>query len=316
MLLVCALTFLAVVQIWAWHGRQKNLTSHWHGEPVARMAYQEGQHGEILLPAQADGVEVGPCFLDSGAEAMVITPAAARRANLAKSVLHPWTILHGAMGGSSGFVPNRTAGEFRVGPIGIQRATIAELPELHEHITKATGEPFGSTCSAAIFHAAVVDIDWRARQVSFYRPGDTPANLKGLNWIPLIEIRNRPYLQIRFDHGHEGLFLIDTGMNLGVHFHRHAVEEFELLAGRITQPAEAQGIGGSGTVRARYMDRLQIGEHSIERVVATFDTEHRHRKNRRLTGMIGRDLLRRFRTIIDLPNRRAAFVAYEESEQG
>jgi hypothetical protein len=314
-LLICVLALLAVVRIWGWQVEQRNLTSSWHGEPIARVFYEEGKQGEILLPALADGVDVGPCYLDSGAEAklMMITPAAARRAKLAISPLLPWSVVHGSMGGSSGLVSTRTAAEFRVGPISLRWPTIAVLHEMHDWTSRSSGEPIGSMCSAAIFHAAVVDIDWRAGQLSFYRPGDTPANLKGLAWIPLIEIGSRPYMKIRFDGGHEGLFLIDTGSNATIHFNRRAVEEFDLLAGRVSITGESRGIGGSGTVRARWMHGLQFGQHQTGQIVASFDTEHLN-GSRRASGRIGRGLLRQYRTIIDLPNKRAAFVAYEQSD--
>jgi hypothetical protein len=301
-----------IVQIWGWEVRKANLVSQWHGEEKIQIAYEEGIQGQILLPVSADGIDVGPCMLDSGAEAkvMLITPDAAHRADLKTYTLLPWSNIHGSMGSSSGLVPNRTAVELRVGPIVIQRPRLAELAELSATKRRVSGQPIGSVCSSAVFHAAVVEIDWRAKRVVFYKPGDLPTDLEKLNWIPVVENRSVPYLKIRLDDGQEGLFLIDTGMTSAIHFHKHAVEEFDLLSGRASGRAQRIGIGGSGMVRLGQLGSVNIGQYRIGPVTAAFDTSHRYGRDKKFAGRIGRDLLRHFRTIIDLPNKRIALVAY------
>jgi hypothetical protein len=308
-----SLTALAViVQIWAWEVRKANLVSQWRGEEKIQVAYEEGTEGQILLPVSADGIDVGPCMLDSGAEAkmILITPDSAHRADLKTYKLLPWSRIHGSMGGSSGLVPTRTATEFRVGPIVIRRARLAELAELSDKKRRVSGQPIGSVCSSAIFHAAVVDIDWRAKQIVFYEPGDLPTDLEKLNWIPVVEDRSLPYVKIRLDGGQEGLFLIDTGMTSAIHFHKHAVEEFDLLSSRVSGWAQRIGIGGSGMVRLGELGSVSLGQYRIGPVTAAFDTSHRYGRDKKIAGRIGRNLLRHFRTIIDLPNKRVALVAY------
>jgi hypothetical protein len=279
------------VQIWAWEVGKANLVSQWHGEEKIRIAYEEGTQGQILLPVSVDGIDVGPCMLDSGAEAksMVITPDAAQRANLKTYKLLPWSNIHGSMGGSTGLVPNRIAEEFRVGPIGIRRPRLAELADLSDANRRVSGHLIGSLCSSAVFHAAVVDIDWQAKQVVFYKPGDLPTDLEKLNWIPLVEKRTLPYVKIRLDDGKEGLFLIDTGMTSAIHFHMHAAEEFDLLSGRVTGWAQRIGVGGSGMVRVGQLGSVSFGQYRIGPVTASFDTRHRYGRDKKFAGRIGRD---------------------------
>jgi hypothetical protein len=307
------MTLAVAVQIWVWEVRKANLVSQWHGEAKVRVAYEEGTQGQILLPVSVDGIDVGPCMLDSGADAkmMVITPEAAQRADLKTYKLLPWSKIYGSMGSSTGLVPNRTAAELRVGPIGIRRPRLAELAELSDSKRRVSGHPIGSLCSSAVFNAAVVEIDWRAKQVVFYKPRDLPTDLEKLNWIPLVENCTLPYVKIRLNDGKEGLFLIDTGMTSAIHFHKHAAEEFDLLSGRVTGWAQRIGVGGSGIVRLGELGSVSFGQYRIGPVTASFDTKHRYGRDKKFAGRIGRDLLHHFRTIIDLPNKRVALLAYD-----
>jgi hypothetical protein len=211
-----------------------NTNASWvDSQPTHISSYRRGNAGQILLPALADGAEVGPCLLDSGAQAkmMAISPGAAKRARLRIFPLLPWSIANGSYG-STGFLTNRTAGEFQVGPIVLKRPRLVEIPDLEMMAGASVGLGADSICSAAIFQAATIDIDWRSGMISFYKPEVTPTQLGSIKWIPLIEFKGLPFVRLTVEGKHEGLFLIDTGMESAIHLFSHVVEKHQLLANR------------------------------------------------------------------------------------
>lgn len=285
-----------------------NTNVGWARGAPAHLSFMEGNAGQILLPAVANGTEVGPCLLDSGAQAtmMMISSTAARRASLKVFSLLPWSVAHGSYG-STGLVPNRTADEFQVGPIVLRRSRLVELPDAD----MPTGAgPIGSICSLAILQGAAVEIDWRSERISFYEPEESLRQFEALEWMPLVEYQGLPFVRLTVEGKHEGLFLVDTGMTSAIHFFSHSVEKYQLLANRTVGYQVRKGVGGSATVLAGEIEGMTLGHYQVGPLVASFDTVERNRKERKVSGRIGLAVLRQFRTIIDMPNNRIAFIAY------
>jgi hypothetical protein len=321
---VCILCILCLLIFWfsavIYHTlREENLDTQWRGEASEasiELVFQVSQIGNILLPALANGVDVGPCVLDSGAEpkAIMIGPTDARRAGLKRNLWAPWTIIRGAYGGATGLVPYKTAAEFQVGPVVIRHPRIIVGTANFGTIAEGSKTPVESLCGTAILHAGTVDIEWQTRRITFYKPGAVPTGTTPLRWVQLEMIRGTPHMRVRVNDAFEGLFLIDTGSNGFVRFHKHAVEEMGLLA--LPGPVlTGKGMGGTGAERIAMISSLQIGRYKANQIVGTLDQEGRFAVNKGVAGSIGTGLLRHFRVILDLPNKRAAFVAYESSAE-
>lgn len=311
-LVMLALTLLS----WGWLLRagSTNSEAYWIDGAATELSYVGGAAGQILLPARADGMEVGPCLLDSGAQAkmMMVSSSSARRAGLDTFRLLPFSIARGSYG-STGIVRNRTAGQLQVGPIAFRRPRLVEVSDRDMSLIEPSGLalPIGSICSCAVFKAATIEIDWRGETVAFYKPDLPPMRFGSLEWLPLVEYQGLPAVRMRVEDRLEGLFLIDTGMTSAIHFYSHAVQEYQLLAGRSVQHQIRRGIGGSATVLTGQIQSVTLSRYRAAPVLATFDTAERHGAERGVSGRIGIALLRHFRTIIDMPNNRVAFVAYE-----
>jgi len=308
---------LSLVTIfWSGQARQANRNSEWRGEPSVRVPYEEGVKGQIFLPVEADGADIGPCLLDSGAQVhmMGILPAAARDAGLRRYIWVPESVVIGATGHRTGPVPNWTAGELRVGPVVITAPRLVELAGLSTTMDRWSGLPAGALCSAAVFLAAVVEIDWRTREIVFHRPGQLPAEIATLDWIPLEQHNRLPYVTLRLEDGQEGLFLVDTGMGPAIHFHHHAVTKFGLEPDRRTGLKGSRtsvGINGSIQEHSGDLQSVSIGKYRVGPVMAGFSAAPRTNDRKKFDGRIGRELLRQFRTIIDMRGGRMALVPYE-----
>lgn len=291
-----------------------NSEVYWVDDAATKLSYVGGAAGQILLPARADGMEVGPCLLDSGAQAkmMMVSSSAAKRAALDAFLLLPFSIAQGSYG-STGIVRNRTAGQLQVGPIAVRRPRLVEVSDRDMNLITPSGRalPIGSICSCAIFKAATIEIDWHGETVAFYKPDLPPMQFDSLEWLPLVEYQGLPAVRMRVEDNLEGLFLIDTGMTSAIHFYSHAVQEYQLLTERSVQHQIRKGIGGSATVLTGHIQSVSLSRYRVEPVLATFDTTERHGAERGVSGRIGIALLRHFRTIIDMPNKRVAFVAYD-----
>jgi hypothetical protein len=308
-LVVLALIFVVWNALVIALGTNTNIS--WTKGLPTQISYVSGTEGQILLPALADGTEVGPCLLDSGGQAkmILISPVAAKRAKLKILPVLPWSIVRGSYG-STGFLINRTAGEFQVGPLILRRPRLVETPDLETVSNASVVPPVGSFCSAAFFQAAIVDIDWRAQMISFHKPEVTPRELESIKWTPMVVYKGRPFVMLTVEGKHKGLFMIDTGMTSAIHFYSHAIEKYQLLATRTVGKQVRKGLGGSATVFRGQIQSVMLSHYRVAPVLASFDTVERHRSERGVSGRIGLDLLRHFRTIIDMPNNRVAFVAY------
>ena len=314
------LTVLCAVAgvLWLWIALIALLDSSidWNDGVSPQIEYVTGSAGQVLLPASVNGIDLGLCLLDSGAEPkmMAITPSAANRAGLSTSRLLPWSRVNGSYG-STGLVPNRVADEFAVGPLILRDVRLAEIAELAGTAPEDEAKRIGGICSSAIFQSSVIDIDWRAGTASLYKPDNLPADLETAPWIPLVEEDGMAYVSITVEDNHDGLFLIDTGQTSAIHFYVSAVDDSDLLAGRAVRSQVRHGIGGSGIVSVGQVTSLTLSNYRVGPVAASFDTMERYRKERKFSGRIGIDLLRHFRIIMDMQAERVAFITYDVARE-
>ena len=89
-----------------------------------------------------------------------------------------------------------------------------------------------------------------------------------------------------------------------VDFYRPFIEANHLLEGRETREVQSAGAGGSFSMRAGRLSWIALGGRRFTDQEVGFRTN----AGRDGAGVIGRALLRPFRTIFDYPHRRIAFV--------
>lgn len=259
--------------------------------------FSPGMRGHSFVQARVDGEEAGWWLVDSGADGMLIDERLADRLNMpvlgeSRSV------------GADGRPRRATWRRGRSFTIG--RLTYRDPLFMAVDLGDATAPP-GEHRSGVIgydmFARALVEYGGDGDEIAIcdpagYRP---PA---GAAWQALDYIDQTPAVRTRIEGNRTGLFQIDTGAAGSVDFYRPFVEANRLLEGRETREVQSTGAGGAFSMRAGRIGWIELGGRRFADQEVGFRTS----AGRDGAGVIGRALLRPFRTIFDYPHRRIAFV--------
>ena len=268
-----------------------------------------GPRGLPMVRATLNGHDLPPFVFDTGAGAMVITPAAADSAGLRAGGR-----IDAAGTGGTVQRPTRTGGTFVLGPLSLTDCTWLELPELDGPFAAlAFGGPVAGIVGRDVFLAGLVDMDWANQRIVLHpKDAPPPALPPGVQWTPFEWVNDLPTVRCRYEGDREGLFMLDTGHNGGVSFEGAAVERHKLLDGRKTAGGNLAGVGGAGRTANGTLAWFELGGVRHENVPASFATQARPGGPAR-DGLIGMALLRRYRILLDAPNQRVAFIPAEPS---
>jgi hypothetical protein len=150
----------------------------------------------------------------------------------------------------------------------------------------------------------VVDVDYAAAILRIHRAEDfrPPADA---TTVPIALVGGIPFveMQVSLPNGKtvEGSFLVDSaGGLMAVHVFGEVAERRGLLEGLHTRRESGVGIGGvTGRVVARG-EAVTLGGHRLSRPVVAFtDDAAGLRANPEAVGLVGVEVLRRFRVILD-----------------
>lgn len=269
--------------------------------------YLRGRRNQVLLPTRIDGEDAGACYLDTGATANGVPISSADiGADLVRPFWPRWGVVWGAH--AVQVTDLWRSRRFTVGPVSFHGMLHPELPEMASWDVRYSRRGIESLCGLELVRSAILEIDWRAPTVVFHHLDHPPTNVE---WLPLVDKGGLLYVRAFFsDSRHAGLFLVDTGMSWAVSFEGHTVAEHRLLEGRATSVGNVGGIGGGATERFGTLESFELAGHTLRDVRASFGDGGRGARER--DGIIGRDLLRNYRIIIDRSRARAAFVPYEQ----
>jgi hypothetical protein len=252
----------------------------------------------LLVRPLINGVDVGWLVLDTGASGMLISSEAAEAAGL-RAIGS--TRLH------DGSVTTVFRGEaFQLGPLTLRgtRYAGADFP----YGTLTFGRPVQGFCGYDVFAPAVVELDVGTDRIAIHDPATY--TLDGGRWQDLILDHNLPHARGRFEGGHDGLFLIDLGYDGSVRLFAHVVEQHGMLSGRRTRPRTVLAFGEQSVVRQGLLEWFEIGSTRLEEVETHFSTSalRLYPGSAETSGIVGVDLLRRFRVVLDYGRRRVAFI--------
>ena len=136
----------------------------------------------------------------------------------------------------------------------------------------------------------------------------TTYTLPAGTWDDLLDYNGKPTVKMRFEE-HEGLFTIDTGNPGAILVSPLTVERLSLLDGRRTTTGAVGGFGGRVASQDGTLAWVKWGDRRFEDVPANFVTEKRGATaDVTRDGIIGTDLLRRYRIIFDIQHGRAAYL--------
>lgn len=153
---------------------------------------------------------------------------------------------------------------------------------------------------------AVLEIDYEANVVSFHAPESFEYSGQSTR-IPFTLQNNHPHAHAEvLLEGREpvgGVFMVDTGARMALHLNRlfierHSVEE--TVPKVLELPAQVSGVGGASRESVTRIPGLRFGGRELRGIVTSLSArESGALETDNLAGLIGGDLLKRFRVFFD-----------------
>lgn len=271
----------------------------------ARETAFETNANKVYLPVRLNGAGPFWFILDSGAAFDVLDSGRARALGLA---LAEGEEVRGA-GQSS--VDVAVASDVKLSLAGVEFAAprVNVIP-IGDWIASFEGRSVDGLLGHDFFQRFVVEIDYAAGRVRLHDPHAHRYAGRGES-IPLEIERGHAYVKAALTapngERHEGRFLVDTGFRLGLVLAVPYVEERGLRrafpAARRATPVV--GLGGESPADVARAAGLQLGSYRLASPVVTLSRAERGvLSGRGFAGILGADVLRRFKIFFDYPGRR------------
>ena len=275
--------------------------------------------GLLLVRPQINGQDAGWFILDTGAGMSCIDAQLAQKLKLPEA--------GGVSARGSGGRKETTLRKYEsltLGPVQIKDSTVVELNL--SAIALAIGHPIDGIIGYECFLPAVYEVDFVGERVTIYdpktyqlpasaatQPATQPASQPMSPWQPITMYDRRPCTPASIE-GHEpGLFLIDSGATGFVTVHGPAVKKLKLLEGRDTSVTGFGGVGGIRAARSGKLNSFSIAARNLTGVPAMFSqAEEGALADEAVQGIVGTQLLERFRVIVDYQGKRVALLAKEK----
>jgi hypothetical protein len=241
-------------------------------------------------------------IFDTGAESTVID------AELAKMLrLKPAGKIVGTGGAGTAEAVRFKSVSMRLPNIEISNLTIYGLPI--DSFSAPLGKKIGGVIGYDIIKEFVVEIDYVAHKINLYKPESYQYSGAG-GIFPLTFEENMPFIQasVGFEGraAISGKFEIDSGSTGAVLFNTPFVKKHELLKS-VAQTNETRigGIGGTAQAFLGRVKSITLGRFTLEKAVARFSRSARgDYASAKYDGLIGGEILRRFKTIFDYSRKR------------
>lgn len=153
---------------------------------------------------------------------------------------------------------------------------------------------------------AVLEIDYEANVVSFHAPESFEYSGRGTR-VPFTLQNNHPHVHAEVVlEGRapiEGVFMVDTGARMALYLNRlfatqHGVKR--AVSKLLELPARVSGVGGASQSSVARIPGLRFGGRVLEDVLVSLsEKESGSLETHDLDGLIGGDLLKRFRVFFD-----------------
>jgi membrane-associated protease RseP (regulator of RpoE activity) len=191
--------------------------------------------------------------------------------------------------------------------IEISNLTVYGLPI--DSFSSPLGKKIGGVIGYDIIKEFVVEIDYAARKINFYKPESYQYSGAG-EIFPLMFEEDLPFVQVSFAFEKRvpisGKFEIDSGSTGAVLFNTPFVKKHGLLK-FVSQTSETRigGVGGTAPALIGRVKNIALGRFTLVNPVARFSQATRgDYASAKYDGLIGGEILRRFRTIFDYSRKR------------
>ena len=153
---------------------------------------------------------------------------------------------------------------------------------------------------------AVLELDYAANLVTFHAPESFSYRGPGSR-IPFTLQNNHPHVRaevlLEGREPAEGVFMVDTGARTALHLNRVFTEHHEVkktVPKVLELPAHVTGVGGASRSSVARISGLRLGGFELREVVASLsETASGVLETDDLAGLVGGDLLKRFRVFFD-----------------
>ena len=246
-------------------------------------------------------------LLDTGADVSVVKRSRAESLGLQFEGGDGQT---GASGGTVGF-SNLKNVVFKLPGADVLNPTVVAIPL--ESAEPRLGRAVDGILGADIFNRFVVEIDYAARLINLYDARNFQYSGRG-EIVPLTITENIPFVKAQIAQTNlavaEGIFEIDTGANSTVVLNSPFVKAHDGIEPPKTIALEGIGIGGATCARLGRLEELRLANFVLKNPLARFSHDEKGElASREFSGLLGGELLRRFRVIFDYARRRMILEA-------
>jgi hypothetical protein len=259
----------------------------------------------VWLTAKVNDTELLFQF-DSAAGSSLLTPRAAERVGLRPDA---WGSAGGA-GDNTIRIQVARGVTLRLGRVSWIAPTVVLIPL--DNIDEGTGRRADGLIGKDFLDRFVVEIDYQTGTMNLYDPAKYVYSGTGTS-LP-ITLAEGPIINAKITMPGRGVMpcrlLVDAPFTGTLSFTRPFVEKYRLIdaATALTPNLLKSRIGGIGGESVTYIGRVQsltLGPHSFDRPVAEFCLAEGGTLARSdIEGLLGAEILRRFRVIFDYPHSR------------
>jgi len=189
---------------------------------------------------------------------------------------------------------------------------IALLP-LNSMMSFSEGRTIDGLLGYDFFKQFVIEINYTDQLINIYDAQTYKYDGAG-EVIPLMIHRNHAFISTTLvtsgGKGAQSDFLVDTGFRTGLTVNAPFVEEYKVPARSIIEAITGVGIGGEVRSDVGRVAGLILGRYEVRNPVAAFSLSKKGvLASAEFTGIIGGEILRRFKVIFDYPGQRMILEA-------
>jgi predicted aspartyl protease len=269
--------------------------------PLAEVKFERAFGGIVFFPAAVNSAGPLQFLLDTGGAGSSVDREVANRLGL--KMARGQASVSGNAALEVGVIPEATV---QVGQGQFKGQLLAAPLSPLEPIF---GRPLEGILGGSFMQHYVVELDFKKDVMRLYEPtefqyveGGVALPFSLVNGIPFVE------LEVSLPNGKSarGSFLIDTGGNMVVHLYKQVAEGAGLLDKLPTLAETGYGIGGGATRRvAARGSTLLVGPYRFSRPIVVFSEDTAGlRANPASIGLIGMEVLRRFKVTFDYSRKR------------
>lgn len=244
-------------------------------------------------------------ILDTGAQRTVINAAVVD--SLGVELGDAGTATGSAGESSMRWIPSAT---IRLGEVEFQVDSAVSIAL--SSLEPALGHRIDGILGHSVFAQYVLDVDYEADTVRFYRPGEYRPD-PAARAVPLRIADEHAIVDAEIFVGGQpvaGTYLLDTGANSELSLNAPFVRQHRLLERTAAAGGGGvMGVGGTSESRSGQLDSLRIGGFTLAGPGASMslDTAGALSRDDR-AGIMGAEVFRRFRMVLDYPRGRMLLV--------